>query len=85
MKMKESYFLYSDHNIIVEDDDMLSWIHYLCSKDVSFFIIVDRSTNKAYKIVTTIDDAEKACHKYNKQMQTNTFIYDFIDNSRKQK
>ena len=76
----KSLLYYSDHNIVIDDPDIYSWIRYLCGHGVSFYIILNRKENKAYKIVTSIDEAEKACHKLNKQLDCNDFIFDFIHN-----
>jgi hypothetical protein len=82
MRTCKQLLYYSDKDIVIEDDDLYSWIKLLCSHGVSFFIIINKKENKAYKLCTDEEQAEKLCRNLNKQMDCNDFIYDYIHNSK---
>lgn len=81
MKLYESLMYYSDHEIKIEDKDILSWIRYLCGHGVSFYIIICREENKAYAICTTPEQATTKCMLLESKNKGKHFIYDYIHNN----
>ena len=81
MKLDESLIHYSDNEIKIEDDDILSLIKYLCGHGVSFYIIICREENKAYAICTTPEQATEKCIMLESKNKGKHFIYNLIHNN----
>ena len=79
MKVKESLMLYSDKQIIINDDDIFEWVKYLISHNVDFYMLIDRNTNECLKICTNAEDADKYCQKLSRHLDTDV-IFEYMEN-----